>query len=439
MWNWIPTGGRPKEFGTGDTPHFTNDLPWWELGGHMRQTMHFYGQSHADCAAIAAYVRSRCSLQQFTTNWSIYPFLMTDIDKAPPPLDAGKLKLFARYFEGMGQIIMRSGWDADDTYCMFTVGSKLAQHKHYDEGNFIIYRKGFLALDTGTRGISKDFNLRHYYAQTVAHNCVLIHMPGEPAARYWGPAYNGPEGKTNYGGMDKQTGSKLAAFETDDHYTYVAGDATPCYSDKKCRLALRQFVFVMPDHFVICDRVTSTKPEYKKEWLLHTQNEPEVEGKQFRADEGGGRLFCRTLFPKDAALAKIGGSGREFWANGINWELNEAVKRKDQQQRKKTGKGMLWGNWRIEVSPGTPRTDDVFLHLIQVGDQSLAAMTSADLIEEAGKIGVSFRAGEKSARVVFATDGEPSGNIRIETDGKVVIDGPLTSEVAPQAGLGVKP
>ena len=88
----------------------------------------------------------------------------------------------------MGQIIMRSGTGKDDTYCMFSCGGTLSQHRHYDALNFVIYHKGFLALDSGTR--YKEFDngqhLANYYAQTVAHNCVVIHQDGEPPARYWG-------------------------------------------------------------------------------------------------------------------------------------------------------------------------------------------------------------------------------------------------------------
>ena len=79
---------------------------------------------------------------------------------------------------------------------------------------------------------------------------------------------------------------------------------------------------------------------------------PVVEGSHFRADEGQGRLFCRTLLPKDALLAKVGGPGKEFWANGRNWEVGKWVKQENERIRQKTGKPMLLGNWRIEVSPG---------------------------------------------------------------------------------------
>ncbi len=100
--------------------------------------------------------------------------------------------------------------------------------------------------------------------------------------------------------MNKPNGGVCVAFETNDRYTYVAGDATPCYLPEKCALALRQYVFVMPNHFVICDRVVSTDAGYKKSWLLHTQNEPVVNGGMFTAGHEDGRLFCTTLYPRDA-------------------------------------------------------------------------------------------------------------------------------------------
>ena len=109
-------------------------------------------------------------------------------------------------------------------------------------------------------------HLFQYYCRTVAHNCILIHMPGEKLPRYWGSPAPGEEdtGVVNDGGQISQLGSELAAFETNPHFTYLASDATKCYSDEKCRLALRQFVFIPPDYFVVLDRVTSTDPITKR-------------------------------------------------------------------------------------------------------------------------------------------------------------------------------
>jgi heparin/heparan-sulfate lyase len=201
---------------------------------------------------------------------------------------------------------------------------------------------------------------------------------------------------------------------------------------------LRQVVFVPPDTFVVCDRVTSTKPDYAKAWLLHTQNEPVVKGAVFRADEDQGRLFCRTLFPKQAALTKIGGPGKAFWANGINWELNDAVKRMNDKQIKRTGKPMLLGNWRVEVSPASARTDDMFLHVIHVGDQTLTRMPDCQLLQKANAIGVHVRLPDKTARLMFGTSGKASGQVEIMTHGKAAVAKNLTGQVQPQTGLAAK-
>lgn len=50
----------------------------------------------------------------------------------------------ARNFEAMGQFFMRSGSGANDTYATFTVSGTagMEAHRHYDNNNFVIYKKG---------------------------------------------------------------------------------------------------------------------------------------------------------------------------------------------------------------------------------------------------------------------------------------------------------
>ncbi len=429
LWNWIP-GDIPREYGTGDTYHYRNDLRLHQMYTHMSQIMHLYGESFPDCAAQAAYIRTLLPdrMKNYSRTWPVYPFLLTQLEKAPVPQEPKDADLHARHFETLGQIFMRSGFSEDDTFSLFTIGSQVPSHKQHDENNFVIYKKGYLALDSGTRGRETGYQLRHYYSQTVAHNCILIHMPGEPFPGYWGLACPDEEGKLSCGGTYKTTGGICAAFETNPFYTYAAGDATPCYRPEKCRLALRQYLFVYPDYFVICDRVQSTKASYKKDWLLHTQNEPNVNGNVFSTVEGEGKLFCKTLYPRDAVLTKIGGPGKEFYSNGRNWDVVPDVKQQ-------WGETALWGRWRIEVSPGTPRMEDVFLHLIQVGDQTLSSMIESKLVENDDEIGVEFQADGKTVIVTFVTEGQAAGHITISQKGNIVLDQDLTQKVKPQAGL----
>jgi hypothetical protein len=98
----------------------------------------------------------------------------------------------------------------------------------------------------------------------------------------------------------------------------------------------------------------------------------------------------------------------------------------------------MMGQWRVEVTPSEPRKEDVFLHVIQVGDRQLAAMDQTTLIEEQGRYGVRLVAGEETWEVLFDATGQIGGHIR-RTGATKAIDQPLTHSVAPQSGLMLRP
>ncbi len=436
IWNWIAAEPRPLQFGHGDAMHTDNRMPTSRLYTHMANIRHLYGRSASDAAALARYVQTIVPERRYANDWFdwfIYPFLLTSMDDSPKAWTPDDLP-HARHFETMGQVFMRSGTGMEDTYCLFTCGGILDKHRHYDALNFVLYHRGFLALDSGTR-YNESTNMRHlnnYYAQTVAHNCVVIHQPGEPPARHWRPA------ECNHGGQHQKLGSVVEAFETNDQFVYVAGDATACYLHgpargrqgselpEKCSLVTRQLVFLMPNHLVVFDRVTTTDPGYRKDWLIHTAGEPIVDGDSIRADHGEGRMFCRTLLPVEAKLTSVGGAGKEFQAAGRNWSI-EAGNLKPEQLA-------MMGQWRVEVTPATAKKRDVFLHVIQVGSRDVQSMDATRLLQSDGRCGVRLAAGEDVWEVTFSTAGKLAGHIR-RTGGKPPIDRDLTSEVQPQSGI----
>lgn len=439
-WNWLP-GAR--HFGAGDSYHDGNVIPLVHMWFHMAHIVHFYRRMAPQCASLArrlaeaseAHHREghpRARSQAFLgdrDHWPCHRFLLRWPDDLPALGPAAALPP-ARHFEHMGQVFMRSGGGDGDTYALFTAGGLVKHHGHFDKNNLVLFHRGFLALDSGSRP-NPGLHQTHYFGRTVAHNCVLIHMPGEQLPAYWG---DGPapgesdQPLPNDGGQNTLDGSSLVAFETSRDYTYAAGDATACYDPAKCALALRQVVFVPPGHFVVCDRVAAVQAEYAKAWLLHTAREPAIEGPSFSAEHEDGRLFCRTLLPKRPVLTKIGGPDRQFWCDGRNWPLPPGWWLNAETEP--------LGQWRVEVAPSQARADDVFLHLIAVGDRAeLTAMTPCTLLSGAAETGVAFRADDRDVVVRFATDGSATGHIRIAGRSGGAVDRPLTKAVLPQAGL----
>ncbi|MBI3945949.1 MAG: hypothetical protein HY321_08520, partial [Armatimonadetes bacterium] len=375
------------------------------LYAHLGHYVNLFGQSHPEEAAIAQYLRQRMVETGAGPSEGVYPvfqFLMTGSEQAPAPVLPPGLPV-ARYFGSIGLVLMSSGFGPDDTYALFSQGggASLAAPQgrrlcDYDATHFTIYKKGFLALDTGVRfALPHSPNYRH---QTVAHNAVLIHMPGEQFPRtVTGPAIANTGGQNRY-----PVDAVPLAFETERLFAYTAVDATPVYNEAKCARMVRQFLFLPPDHFVVFDRVVSTKAEYPKTWLLHTANEPMIAGREFRSDQDQGRLFCRTLYPLDAVLEKIGGPGKEFWADGRNWPITDAFQ--------EPGVGNWWkrfghgetepveamGRWRVEVKPGAARAEDCFLHLIQASDQTVEKMVESRTSETADQVQLAFAVGARS-------------------------------------------
>ncbi len=450
LWNTIaPTRRQPFCYGWSDEYHTHNHMSRYHLPFLNRVAdlcADVVDQTTLDTLTAIAQFQAPVNYQQCLDEKGDYyqtpaaPLLMSPKVCTEEEIQAALARLSrARHFpDPVGHTFMNSGWGADDTYAMFIAGRQTRERKHYDENHFTIYKKGFVALDSGARGYSVnrkffgDGDPRivgvdheiHYYFNTIAHNSVLIHMEGEKLPGYWGQA-----SWENTGGMNKNYGAQVKAFETNDRYTYIASDATACYHEGKSQEVVRQFLFVYPDYFVVFDRVASKTPQQKKTWLLHSQHEPVVRGDTFSADHREGRIFVRTLLPRELHSEKIGGPGKEFWTGTRNWPV-----RKDWQRL--TPDQQVFGGWRVEISSAQDNQRELFLHLIQVGDrQQLRDMVRSERVDGDAEVGVEFQAGQAAVRVVFNRQGEVGGHIRISERGKVLVDRPLTREVMPQIGL----
>ncbi|MBI3944757.1 MAG: heparinase II/III family protein [Armatimonadetes bacterium] len=442
LWNTIPTGPSPLSFGWSDAYHTDNRMDI----AHRQYLMRVPDLNAELAREVNLEGLGEISQFQVTTRFGAFLDLDSHLTSASPLYFSAKpyteaqiqavLKRLprARFFpDPVGHLFMNSGWGESDTYAMFVAGRQSFYRKHFDENHFTIYKKGFLALDSGARGYSGgrprsvgDTHESNYYFDTVAHNAVLIQMEGEKLPGAWGQASD-----CNTGGMNKNHGAQVRAFETNDRYTYVASDATACYHEGKAQEVVRQFLFLYPDHFVVFDRVASKTPQQKKTWLVHTQHEPQAQGDTFSAEHREGRMFVRTLLPEAPRFEKIGGPGKEFWADGRNWPVREDWQHLTPDQH-------VFGCYRMEVSAGQENQRELFLHLIQVGDrQEVKAMTPSRRVAEGQEVGVEFQAGNATVRVLFNRDGDVGGRIRIAEGSNVLMERALARSVMPQSGLAL--
>ncbi len=390
------TKGSARDFGMGDSHHSNMRLSYQDVNYNICEIVNLYGIKHPEILPQAAQMLKQFSVRRYS---DMVPFirLVHKVYADEALASAGASGRKSMYFDTMGQVIMRSGDGENDTYALFVSGGKGTNHKHYDNNNFIIYRNGYRALDSGTRP-EPGQHLSHYFARTVAHNCVTIRMPGETFPKYWG---NAAPGETvlpvpNDGGQNQLLASELKTLKETGDYVYLASDATGAYNSLKASLVMREFVWCMPDIFIVFDRVNSKDASYPKTWLYHTASEPEIKGNVFSETSQGGKSICRTLFPADAVLEKVGGPGKQFWSDGLNWPLPA-----DKGSNVPDEDWPYLGQWRVEVKPGAARTDDLFLHMIQVGDQTLNALPDVAMNETDADLSISFVYSGKNFKLSF--------------------------------------
>ena len=342
------------------------------------------------------------------------------LDELPP----------SKYFPGpMGEMVARTGWkmgiDSPDAVVHMRIGEYFfGNHQRKDFGTFQIYYRGPLAIASGLyQGKDQPYGSDHwlnYHHQTIAHNGLLVYDPAEKMAK--GSVNDGGQRWPSNGadhpgdlsvllGQDYRMGRVIAHAIGPDPgspmYSYIAGDITEAYAAGKAEKVTRSMVAfntgdrARPCILIVFDRVTSTNPSFKKTWLLHCIQEPQIHGttsvvlrngRHYRQNARyGGKLIIESLLPKEASVAKIGGPGREFWIEGA------------QRNYPTTKDGAAEpGAWRIEVSPSAPSRNDMFLHVMTVMDEQVSPETSGRLISSKNMIGVSLQ----NSAVFFSRDGQ---------------------------------
>ena len=402
----------------------------------------------------------------------MYELLWRDPDLEPLPIFDLPL---TRYFGSpFGWMVARTSWDARAVLCEMKVNVyNFTNHQHLDAGAFQVYYRGPLAMDTGLySGSSGGYHSPHnanYYKRTIAHNCLLVYDPDEAFVntKFWGDTRNDGGQRQPNGWREPRTLEDLLSGdyrtgEVEGHwfgpdgqapaYSYLKGDITQAYSNK-VREVKRAFVFMnlgegdVPAALVVFDRAVSANSDFKKSWLLHTQEEPMVTGNrtlvQLTERNWRGRMLNTTLLPAegDSEIVKVGGPGKEYWVFGENFPNEPNGDLED----------FGLGCWRIELSPRKPAACDLFLNVMQVMEMDRGEALPVEMIETeclagaqiADRVVLFGKSGKRAdTRLVFSHRGAgafkylvtdlAAGTWQIRRDGEIV--GPAV-EVCEDAGV----
>ena len=260
----------------------------------------------------------------------------------------------------LNEIVAHKGWDKNSVSVLMKIGGRTtANHDHGDAGSFQIYYKGVLAGDSGfydTYNHNSNSHFKTYHQATVAHNSILIYeektsWSGKTTVTSYGQKvgsnYSEPKTLSTWLSSTYKTADLLDVsykYDTKGNpkYAYIAGDITPAYqalSTKYAKSVQRRMLSVFntqnpdaPLYFFVYDQVETAADTsgyntttYQVAFLLHTVNEPTINGNTVIAISGGnetngkpqsgGQLVLQSVIG-DCTIEKIGGANNNYVVNG---------------------------------------------------------------------------------------------------------------------------
>ena len=235
-----------------------------------------------------------------------------------------------RYFGYPNGITM---WNDGERVVLMKMGELWgSNHDHLDTGCFQIYCGGALASDSGVYDSYGTSHRRNYTVHTSAHNCLTVFDPEKPLYGEWlgGIAYDGGTRRPNNG---RETGNlelwkesyrmaKVISHTESDELCEIVGDMTEAYSHT-CDKAIRKMQWE-PNRgnngvLTVHDTVESKSENFIKAFHIHCQTEPRIADGCVIIDNEKYELVCKVISPENAKIEIIGGEGREFEIDGVNY------------------------------------------------------------------------------------------------------------------------
>jgi hypothetical protein len=268
----------------------------------------------------------------------------------------------AYYGSGVGQLFARSDWNTTATWLNMTAGPYTESHAHRDQGSFLLYKNGWMAIDPNYfshSGIRQEEEL---------HNLVrIVDNDGDTVTQREGYS------------------STVQALHQGNGWLHVAADTTAVYTatdGAPVQRVQRELVFLQPDVVVIFDRVT-TSAGTQQRWQLNTPTLPVVNGAGATVTSDSTTMQVERVIPAAAATTTF------------NWISD----------------GDMSGGYRLDetVAGGT----NTFLHVLSFG----TAVNSTTRSDSGGRQGVVIDLDDgRQATIRFSTTAV-DGTIEILTSG----------------------
>ena len=343
-------------------------------------------------------------------------FHMIWFDPDLPAVDLNELPLAKKFGD---LVIIRNGFDENDTMVTFKSGVHWGFHTQLDHGSFTVFKGKPLAIDSGYYdnwrwGKQHNWN---YWKRTIAHNSLLIYNV-EETRETWPPKFlqinDGGQRcafvthrppHLNAGGhnypksiddlkkrFNEFSMGNITNYISNKSIVYINTNLTDAYNNKysgtgnnpsvRANSVNRQFVYLENDCIIIFDTIASTSKQFVKRWLLHSgsyyskSGKPKFDGKirfvegneaagiaestdsaLVTISEGGSSLMLKNLLPEKHLIRRIGGQGYEFWVDGKNWKFAQEEIPKYRQDEDP-------GAWRIEIEPEEKSEGTIYLNVL---------------------------------------------------------------------------
>jgi hypothetical protein len=285
----------------------------------------------------------------------------------------------------VGLSVSRSSWDSTATMVtFFNSPSKKAAHEHRDNNSFMIFKNAPLLIDAGYYDTYGGTHYCNYYQRTIAHNSICVFDSTDHYSCFGNPASNDggqieSDALQNYNDifLPQNQRGKWIKYASGTTYEYTIADAQLSYDPTKLDFFRRRLLYVKPDRVIVLDHVhlkNSATNQRDIKWVAHFENKPAVSGsivsttvpghittfngKDYTASNGKGTVAIRTLLPAGTTTTLTGGTGYEYWVDGMNYPPLVTPDTTFYTP----------GRWRIEVKPILLTDTIVYLHTIAIGD-----------------------------------------------------------------------